>query len=96
MLELSFDLAGDTEPAKITEAIAAEVATGGLRRFDKQGEAFYDQISAAPQVGTRQRSGRGALLVLQNARRWLRPALHRTSRAAHGIRRHRQLPIRVH
>ena len=46
MLELSFDLAGDTEPARITEAIAAEVATGGLRRFDKQGEAFYDQISA--------------------------------------------------
>jgi putative ATPase len=46
MLELSFDLAGATEPPRITEAIAAEVATGGLRRFDKQGEAFYDQISA--------------------------------------------------
>src|SRR4051812_44492541 len=46
MLELSFDLAGTAEPPKITEAIAAEVATGGLRRFDKQGEAFYDQISA--------------------------------------------------
>ena len=46
MLELSFDLAGATEPPQITEAIAAEVATGGLRRFDKQGEAFYDQISA--------------------------------------------------
>src|SRR4029079_622359 len=46
MLELSFDLAGTSEPPKITEAIAAEVATGGLRRFDKQGEAFYDQISA--------------------------------------------------
>ena len=46
MLELSFDLAGVAEPPRITEAIAAEVATGGLRRFDKQGEAFYDQISA--------------------------------------------------
>lgn len=46
MLELSFDLAGDAEPRLITEAIAAEVATGSLRRFDKQGEAFYDQISA--------------------------------------------------
>jgi putative ATPase len=46
MLELSFDLAGAAEPPQITEAIAAEVATGGLRRFDKQGEAFYDQISA--------------------------------------------------
>lgn len=46
MLELALDLAGATEPPQLTEAIAAEVATGGLRRFDKQGEAFYDQISA--------------------------------------------------
>ena len=46
MLELSMDLAGVVDPPLITEAIAAEVATGGLRRFDKQGEAFYDQISA--------------------------------------------------
>jgi len=46
MLELAIDLAGATEPAVITAAIAVEVATGGLRRFDKQGEAFYDQISA--------------------------------------------------
>jgi putative ATPase len=46
MLELALDLAGATEPALLTEAIANEVAAGGLRRFDKQGEAFYDQISA--------------------------------------------------
>lgn len=46
MLELSLDLAADNDPPAITAAIAAEVATGGLRRFDKQGEAFYDQISA--------------------------------------------------
>jgi len=46
MLELAVDLAGATEPARITEAIATEVASGSLRRFDKQGEAFYDQISA--------------------------------------------------
>jgi putative ATPase len=46
MLELALDLAGGTEPPMLTEAIAAEVASGGLRRFDKQGEAFYDQISA--------------------------------------------------
>jgi putative ATPase len=30
----------------ITRAIAAEVAVGGRRRFDKGGEQFYDQISA--------------------------------------------------
>ncbi|HWK72996.1 MAG TPA: replication-associated recombination protein A [Povalibacter sp.] len=46
MLELAIDLAGATEPPRITEEIAAEVASGSLRRFDKQGEAFYDQISA--------------------------------------------------
>jgi putative ATPase len=46
MLELALDLAGATEPALLTEAVANEVAAGGLRRFDKQGEAFYDQISA--------------------------------------------------
>jgi len=46
MLELAVDLAGETDPPHIDAQIAAEVATGGLRRFDKQGEAFYDQISA--------------------------------------------------
>lgn len=46
MLELAIDLASAADPPVITEAIASEVASGGLRRFDKQGEAFYDQISA--------------------------------------------------
>jgi putative ATPase len=46
MLELAIDLASAAAPARITDAIAKEVASGGLRRFDKQGEAFYDQISA--------------------------------------------------
>jgi putative ATPase len=46
MLELAIDLAGAAVPARIDDGIANEVASGGLRRFDKQGEAFYDQISA--------------------------------------------------
>jgi putative ATPase len=46
MLELGIDLAADSQLPVLTTAIATEVATGGLRRFDKQGEAFYDQISA--------------------------------------------------
>jgi putative ATPase len=46
MMELAIDLASDAKPPVISEAIATEVASGGLRRFDKQGEAFYDQISA--------------------------------------------------
>lgn len=43
LLELAADLAND---GVIDEATVAEVATGGRRRFDKQGEYFYDQISA--------------------------------------------------
>ncbi len=48
MVELAIDLSGTegTSMGPITEAIAAEVTAGGMRRFDKQGEAFYDQISA--------------------------------------------------
>jgi putative ATPase len=43
MLEIAADLATDS---MITVAQAAEVAGGTLRRFDKGGEQFYDQISA--------------------------------------------------
>jgi putative ATPase len=46
MLELAVDLASAADEQRITEPIVAEVAIGTLRRFDKQGEAFYDQISA--------------------------------------------------
>jgi putative ATPase len=45
LLEMSVDLIGDG--AALTVAHVQEVvAGGGTRRFDKQGEAFYDQISA--------------------------------------------------
>jgi putative ATPase len=47
LLELAADLA---EPVNgrptVSEATVQELITGGVRRFDKQGEAFYDQISA--------------------------------------------------
>ena len=43
LLELAADLADD---GSISNAIVREVASGGRRRFDKQGEYFYDQISA--------------------------------------------------
>jgi putative ATPase len=46
MTELAMDLAVDSQPPLVTLAIATEVASGSLRRFDKKGEAFYDQISA--------------------------------------------------
>ncbi len=47
-LELCADLAREEAGgAVIDEALVAEVVAGGtVRRFDKQGEAFYDQISA--------------------------------------------------
>jgi putative ATPase len=46
MLELALDLASAASPPRLTEAIAADVTSGGVRRFDKQGDVFYDQISA--------------------------------------------------
>jgi putative ATPase len=47
-LEICADLA-DTNAqgqVEITEVLVKEVLSGSLRRFDKGGEAFYDQISA--------------------------------------------------
>jgi putative ATPase len=47
LLELAADLAPQVGDSwRIDAAVAAEVAAGGGRRFDKQGEYFYDQISA--------------------------------------------------
>ncbi|MDA1064723.1 MAG: replication-associated recombination protein A, partial [Proteobacteria bacterium] len=43
LLELAADLADNGE---ISDTIIADVVAGGGRRFDKQGEYFYDQISA--------------------------------------------------
>ena len=43
LLELAADLAADE---RISEDTVREVVSGGPRRFDKQGEYFYDQISA--------------------------------------------------
>jgi putative ATPase len=47
-LEIAADLAVPTEDGEeITEELLNEILSGGaLRRFDKGGEAFYDQISA--------------------------------------------------
>jgi len=46
-LEIASDLATPVQDhSEITEKLIHEVVTGGVRRFDKQGEAFYDQISA--------------------------------------------------
>lgn len=42
-LEIAADLAAD---GRVDESIAGEVAGGSARRFDKRGDAFYDQISA--------------------------------------------------
>jgi putative ATPase len=47
LLELAADLAEmQNGRLTVTESIVQELITGGVRRFDKQGEAFYDQISA--------------------------------------------------
>jgi putative ATPase len=46
MLELATGMGEGGGAARITMAVAREVASGGRRRFDKGGEQFYDQISA--------------------------------------------------
>ena len=44
LLELAAELAG--EGGTLTADIVTEVTAGGVRRFDKGGDVFYDQISA--------------------------------------------------
>ncbi len=47
LLEVAADLAVDVAGrSTITQNVAAEIAAGGHRRFDKGGDIFYDQISA--------------------------------------------------
>ncbi len=46
LLEISVELATAKGSDEITEDIATEVLSGGFRRFDNQGEEFYNQISA--------------------------------------------------
>ena len=46
-LEIAADLAEPHEGKEVIgEELIAEILSGGVRRFDKRGEAFYDQISA--------------------------------------------------
>jgi putative ATPase len=44
LLEIVFDLCADE--GQVSDAVLNDVLSGGVRRFDKGGEAFYDQISA--------------------------------------------------
>ncbi len=46
LLDVAVALANAQEHGDITPEIAQEVLAEGVRRFDKQGEAFYNQISA--------------------------------------------------
>lgn len=45
-LELAVDLSERDGEYVVTESIVREVIGGGLRRFDKGGDVFYDQMSA--------------------------------------------------
>jgi putative ATPase len=46
LLEIAVELASAKDSHVINEACAREVLSGGVRRFDNQGEEFYNQISA--------------------------------------------------
>ncbi len=45
IVDIALDLAR-ADGNHLTKALAGEVAAGGVRRFDRQGDIFYDQISA--------------------------------------------------
>ena len=46
-LEICIDFAANTkEEEVITEAVLNEILVGGVRRYDKKGDLFYEQISA--------------------------------------------------
>ncbi len=46
LLEIAAELSDAAGNREVTEALVDEVLSGGVRRFDKYGDAFYDQISA--------------------------------------------------
>ena len=46
LLEIAAELVLAHDEKEITETYAKEVLSGGVRRFDNQGEEFYNQISA--------------------------------------------------
>lgn len=46
LLEILAEMAAASDRPQIDEGLLNEVVSGGVRRFDKGGEAFYDQISA--------------------------------------------------
>ena len=46
LLEIAVELAAARHSTVVDEACANEVLSGGVRRFDNQGEDFYNQISA--------------------------------------------------
>ncbi len=46
LLEIAVELAAAKGGQAVNETIAKEVLSGGVRRFDNQGEEFYNQISA--------------------------------------------------
>jgi putative ATPase len=46
LLEIAAELVASRKSSAINELIAKEVLSGGVRRFDNQGEEFYNQISA--------------------------------------------------
>ena len=48
LLEIAADLSepGEDGVRQLSEALLTDLVAGGVRRFDKQGDAFYDQISA--------------------------------------------------
>jgi putative ATPase len=88
LLELAADLAvaqaAEGATATLTPEILAAVLAGSYRRFDRQGDQFYEQISALHKAVRGSRSRCLALLAGTHARRRLRSGLCGAAHRAHG------------
>ncbi len=81
LLEIIADAALDNQ---VTKELLTEVLQVNLRRFDKQGEAFYDQNFCIAQIGAWFGTRCCLILAMSYAGWWLRSALFGSSPHPHG------------
>ncbi len=80
LMELALQLA----ERDIDDAVLEQVLRQSLRRFDKGGDDFYEQISALHKSVRGSDPDASLYWLWSYARWWLRPFVHRASRGAHG------------
>ena len=90
LLEIATDLVADGSRTLTEEVLLRVLEGGSARRFDKGGDAFYDQISALHKSIRGVEPRRRAVLARTDARRWVRSPLSRKAPRAHRVRGYRE------